>query len=521
MPVLKRLASILLITLVLSGSQIVLAGTAESDAAAIAQLLDLGDYDAAFESLDRALLDHSDDHRLLLQKGFVLVQLGLLDEARIFYLDILESFNHDPEPWNNLAMVYRLQGLHENAVKQLRRTLQKFPDYTRAYENLGDTYLELAGDHYERGAGQLEFQSRLSSKAELIKVFDKLAYENTPAAKRQSLIERQRLQVLEVALQTCEAEFTGMGDSAPLSNAENEERIAQLKAELANAQSIIKNLKLSLASAKSIASQDAISEQAMAATEVFVNPNPVVDQSAQPEAVEIILRGEVVEVSETVEAETTQIVAASESAPKNLSPEIIAAGSLAPGNQVSLGADSLGSRAQPGNSAMTMDNPPQISPAEEMITISAQTSENIELSAVTGQEAILEPLASTARTTYSSLSGASIEQILETIDSWVAAWTNRDVNRYLAHYAEEFKPQGNTPREIWSNRKRRIFSQASFIRVQIDELTLKQTDSKNVTATYVQRYASNTFKEASIATLTLKPQGGRWLIVNQQNQTIE
>jgi len=87
-------------------------------------------------------------------------------------------------------MVYRLQGKYYDAVKQFRTTIRKYPDYANAYENLGDTYVEMAKIEYERGLEQEPASDILSSKALLGSDFNQVAYENTPAAKRQTLTDQ-------------------------------------------------------------------------------------------------------------------------------------------------------------------------------------------------------------------------------------------------------------------------------------------------------------------------------------------
>ena len=33
--------------------------------------------------------------------------------------------------------------------------------------------------------------------------------------------------------------------------------------------------------------------------------------------------------------------------------------------------------------------------------------------------------------------------LIDQIKSWASAWSDRDVDRYLAHYSEDFKPRDN------------------------------------------------------------------------------
>ena len=77
--------------------------------------------------------------------------------------DVFESLVADfpelPEPLNNLAVLYAADGRYELARTTLQRAIAAQPNYVTAYENLGDLYVAMAADNYQR-ASQLDAQNR-------------------------------------------------------------------------------------------------------------------------------------------------------------------------------------------------------------------------------------------------------------------------------------------------------------------------------------------------------------------------
>ena len=66
------------------------------------------------------------------------------------FLGLTQDFPELPEPHNNLAVLYAGQGHYEKARAALDLAIQTEPNYPIAYENLGDVYLQLAIQAYEK-----------------------------------------------------------------------------------------------------------------------------------------------------------------------------------------------------------------------------------------------------------------------------------------------------------------------------------------------------------------------------------
>ena len=132
-------------------------------------------FEQALSVVDQALLNDSSNRKLLLQRGFILIRLGLLEQAEAHYLGLITLMPEVPEPMNNLGAIYQLQGKLGKAVRQLNETIKTFPDFLPAYENLGDTYIQIAAHQYGKGLAMNPEHISLQSKVSLSQRFQTLA----------------------------------------------------------------------------------------------------------------------------------------------------------------------------------------------------------------------------------------------------------------------------------------------------------------------------------------------------------
>ncbi len=161
----------------------------------VADLIASEDYDKALIEAEAGLKIDPENVRILLQKGFILIQTRRLNEAVQHYINLVILLPDSPEPMNNLGVVFMLQKDYTKAVRQLNATINRFPSFTRAYENLGDTYIQLATKNYTAGRERSPDNEILVSKADLGQRFYQLAHGNIEASKeRFSAIKRPEIE---------------------------------------------------------------------------------------------------------------------------------------------------------------------------------------------------------------------------------------------------------------------------------------------------------------------------------------
>lgn len=123
---------------------------AEEDYQRALKLVQQGQIKAAQPALDAYLKAAPQELRGRFLQGVVLIQLGKLTEATRLYQDLIEEFPQHPEPFNNLAVLYGMQGQYDKARAVLEMALHTHPSYAVAYENLGDVYSRMASQAYEK-----------------------------------------------------------------------------------------------------------------------------------------------------------------------------------------------------------------------------------------------------------------------------------------------------------------------------------------------------------------------------------
>jgi tetratricopeptide (TPR) repeat protein len=104
--------------------------------------------------------------------------------------------------------------------------------------------------------------------------------------------------------------------------------------------------------------------------------------------------------------------------------------------------------------------------------------------------------------------------IEKAVQNWAKAWSDKDMARYYAAYADNFTPANRASRAQWeSDRRIRIVSKKS-ISVEVRELQISFT-GETASARFQQLYTSDNLKGSSRKTLDMVRQGNRWLIVRE------
>ena len=149
-------------------------------------LLSTGEYEDALVEAESGLQKNPNNLRLMLQKGFILIRLRRLNDAENYYLGLIERLPENPEPLNNLGVIYQLQKKYDKAIALFEQTITRFPEFSRAYENLGDTYIQVATETYLKGRDKAPEDRVLDAKAELGQQFYRIASDNVKSIEQEA-----------------------------------------------------------------------------------------------------------------------------------------------------------------------------------------------------------------------------------------------------------------------------------------------------------------------------------------------
>ncbi len=112
---------------------------------------------------------------------------------------------------------------------------------------------------------------------------------------------------------------------------------------------------------------------------------------------------------------------------------------------------------------------------------------------------------------------ALVEQRLQ---DWAAAWSAKDLARYLGFYSPDFAPAkgGKADRAAWQADRQRALGKPGEISVQIGQVQSRTLSPTKVETRFEQTYRSANYRDSASKTLTWELQGKDWLIVGESNR---
>lgn len=107
--------------------------------------------------------------------------------------------------------------------------------------------------------------------------------------------------------------------------------------------------------------------------------------------------------------------------------------------------------------------------------------------------------------------------ILKAVDSWAAAWSKKDADAYLSHYAKDFKTPGGEARASWEKSRRARISAPKSIGVGIASPKVTVQGGDQASVSFRQTYRSDVFNGTSGKTLVMVKADNRWLIREEKS----
>jgi len=109
---------------------------------------------------------------------------------------------------------------------------------------------------------------------------------------------------------------------------------------------------------------------------------------------------------------------------------------------------------------------------------------------------------------------ADKQDIEDLINTWVKAWSAKDIKQYGKCYAKIFVSQGGARLQAWLKYKSRLNKKYKFIKVSIDNLVIKR-DRNTSKVSFIQTYVSSGYKSVSLKRLELICEKGLWKICRE------
>jgi tetratricopeptide (TPR) repeat protein len=108
------------------------------------------------------------------------------------------------------------------------------------------------------------------------------------------------------------------------------------------------------------------------------------------------------------------------------------------------------------------------------------------------------------------------DEVLKAVNEWAQAWSDNDVDGYLARYASDFQTPKGEPRAKWESERKTRIAKPRKIQVLIESPKVVFTESNRVRVTFRQNYRSDTLNSSSTKTLVMVKAGDKWLIQQEK-----
>ncbi|HSH74043.1 MAG TPA: tetratricopeptide repeat protein [Methylophilaceae bacterium] len=106
--------------------------------------------------------------------------------------------------------------------------------------------------------------------------------------------------------------------------------------------------------------------------------------------------------------------------------------------------------------------------------------------------------------------------ISNVVTRWAKAWSSKDVDDYLASYANSFQPPKGQSRKEWEQSRRERINKPVNIHVDISNLRVIMNDSSHAKASFKQSYRAGSLSQRTSKTLMMVKSNGKWLIEQEE-----
>jgi tetratricopeptide (TPR) repeat protein len=137
----------------------------------VPKLISTGKLDDAERIVDRVIAADPKSAAARFQKSILLNERGKTDEAIKLLQELTAEYPELPEPYNNLGVLYAAKGRYDDARFAFESAIRADPGGVSplTYENLGDLFLKLADQEYEKGMKLDPKNQALQTKRNTIK----------------------------------------------------------------------------------------------------------------------------------------------------------------------------------------------------------------------------------------------------------------------------------------------------------------------------------------------------------------
>lgn len=121
--------------------------------------------------------------------------------------------------------------------------------------------------------------------------------------------------------------------------------------------------------------------------------------------------------------------------------------------------------------------------------------------------------------------GVAVRCVVETREAiylpllkrWAVAWSNQNVDDYLACYGEAFEPSDGQARSEWEKVRRKRLTGPSYINIELSEVKVVSESDEQTEVMFLQSYRANHYQDQVVKVLTIGVENGELVILNEQS----
>ncbi|MBF0310188.1 MAG: tetratricopeptide repeat protein [Magnetococcales bacterium] len=515
--------------------------TAGGEMDEIYRLVESRDYDQALRRLDVMLRKDPKNVPGRFLMGVVLTEQKRRDEAIKVYRSLTEDYPELPEPYNNLAVLYAEQGGFDQAKEALQKAIQTHPTYATAHENLGDIYAQMASQAYGKALQLNRGNAAAQSKLAVVKKLIAQPRSPVPAGggaagdailQAKAEAERQKREVAEVKAreeeqrrlrneadrkareENARLESERRKEEARLAAEQRKEEATRIEAERRKEELTRQEAERRQAEETRLAAERKKEETARQEGARRQEEAARREEAAQREA----QRQESLRLEAQRKKEESQRLEAERKEAQRLDSERKKeeAARLAERKKEEATrkeAARLEAQRRKEESAR-LDLERKKEEAARQARIMAQRSMDQTLTAVDEASRTGHPLPVSAGS-GGSLNDGTREELERTVQSWARSWAGKDVEGYLQHYSNQFKPDTQGNLAAWKKLRSERLLKPRFIQLQVWKLRMKEAGEGQMKVTFSQTYRSDNVKDTVEKSLLMKQENGAWKIVRE------
>ena len=464
-------------------------------------LIEKDKYKEALNLTEDHLSRNKTDVKFQFLKGLILAHLNRYTDAEKVFHKIAEENPALPEPLNNLAVIYAVQGKYIEAEDMLKKALDTNSNYATTYNNLGDIYAKAASRAYNKalglGTSKAANQEKLLLLNELIlpqtKLIESLEQENLELKKVvkdsvASIEERKRT----IAIKN--EQLAKLGETRRSIQKLIQEKV-ELNVKMNELKSSLDEVMYSLTLKDGqLAKLESTQKSLQSLTE---ENNKLKNRLSQTE-------GSLGQLNRSLTLKDEQLAKLDKSLNKTMTKDL-----RKENNELKDKVEETESLLKDLKRSVTFRKQNEKNDTQEKER-REETVEVVSLNKKIDREDSLNDKPKT------ELEQKKIVEL--SINQWVNSWSSKDIEAYIASYAPEFKPSRGLSRNAWEKGRRKRLANPAFIKITLANVVVDLRGEDLAKITFRQKYQSDTYSDEVNKEITVKMINDKWLITRERVQ---